>query len=239
MFRRLLGLLRSFRRRLLGRVANARLLPITRAVRRENLTYLSAEKLARIESALQMTRAVKGDIVEFGVALGGSAIILAKSSSKRFFGLDVFAMIPPPTSEKDDENSRARFQEIKAGRSKGIGGDDYYGYRPDLYSDVVGAFQRHGLTVDGEQIVLAKGLFEDTLPKLPVEAIALAHIDCDWYDPVRFCLESIADRVSDGGIVVIDDYYDYGGCKTAVDEFLSGRRDFRFEPGPNPFLVKS
>jgi asparagine synthase (glutamine-hydrolysing) len=231
--------LRSLRKRVIGLAASARLLPITRAVQREKLTYLSAEKLARIERALRRTRLIKGDIVEFGVALGGSAIVLAKSGGKRFFGLDVFGMIPPPTSEKDDEHSRKRFEEIKAGRSEGIGGDDYYGYRTDLYSDVVMAFQRHGLAVDGERIVLAKGLFEDTWPTLPVGQISLAHIDCDWYDPVRYCLEAIADKMAPGGVVIIDDYHAYGGAKIAVDEFLAARPHFSIEMGENPILVKA
>jgi asparagine synthase (glutamine-hydrolysing) len=208
-------------------------------VTRDKLTYLTPAKLVRLESAIRRTRHLNGDIVEFGVALGGSAIILAKTSRKRFVGLDVFAMIPPPISDKDDQHSRERFDVIKSGQSQGIGGDDYYGYRTDLYSDVVEAFHRHGLAVDGERIVLAKGLFEETWPRLSVGAIALAHIDCDWYDPVRFCLDSIADRMSANGIVVIDDYYDYGGCKTAVDEFLASRSDFAIELGPNPFLVKT
>jgi asparagine synthase (glutamine-hydrolysing) len=68
--------------------------------------------------------------------------------------------------------------------------------------------------------------------------IALAHIDCDWYDPVRFCLHAVADKVSEGGIVIIDDYNDWGGCRKAVDEFIAERSDYLFEDGPNPFLRK-
>jgi asparagine synthase (glutamine-hydrolysing) len=45
--------------------------------------------------------------------------------------------------------------------------------------------------------------------------------------------------MSANGIVIIDDYHDYGGCKTAVDEFLAARPDFAMEFGPNPFLVKA
>jgi len=85
--------------------------PVTRAVVRDRLTYLSVEKLKRIERAAKETEGVAGDILEFGVALGGSGIILAHSAAppKRFAGFDVFAMIPPPTSEKDDQKSKDRF----------------------------------------------------------------------------------------------------------------------------------
>jgi hypothetical protein len=65
--------------------------------------------------------------------------------------------------------------------------------------------------------------FEDTLH--PQTDIAFAHIDCDWYDPVRLCLERIVPRLSAGAYVVLDDYNDYGGCRRAVDEFLEAGPD--------------
>lgn len=213
---------------------------ITRAVVKDRLTYLSPDKLKRIQRALKETKDVPGDILEFGVALGGSGIIFAHhiGESRRFLGFDVFGMIPPPTSKKDDAVSKERYEIIKSGASKGIGNDDYYGYKKDLISEVKASFARHCVPVDDESIILYKGLFEDTWPTVSVSAVSLAHIDCDWYDPVRFCLNACADKVSEGGIIVIDDYHDYGGCRTAVDEFIAERRNYTFEDGANPFLKK-
>jgi O-methyltransferase len=214
--------------------------PSTRAVVRDRLTYLSPSKLRRIHSALEETRGVEGDVIEFGVALGGSGIIFAKNKgeSRRFLGFDVFQMIPPPTSEKDDAKSKDRYQKIKSGTSKGIRGDKYYGYRDNLFAEVKDSFARHGVPADGERITLYRGLFEETWPTVNVKSVALAHVDCDWYEPVRFCLQAVADKMTPGGIIIIDDYNDYGGCRTAVDEFLTERDDFQFEVGPNPFLRK-
>jgi asparagine synthase (glutamine-hydrolysing) len=214
--------------------------PVTRAVVKDHLTYLPIEKLRRIQRALDQSSGIDGDILEFGVALGGSGIILAHGAkgARRFIGFDVFGMIPPPTSDKDDAKSRQRYETIRSGQSKGIAGDEYYGYRTDLFEDVRAAFARHGVPVDGSKVMLVKGLFEETWPTVAVGSIALAHIDCDWYDPVKFCLDVCADKLGEGGIVIIDDYNDYGGCRTAVDEFLAARPDFTFEPGLNPFLRK-
>ena len=39
-----------------------------------------------------------------------------------------------------------------------------------------------------------------------------------------------------GGVILIDDYHDYGGCRTAVEEFLSSNPDYLFEDGANPIL---
>jgi O-methyltransferase len=219
------------------RLAQLSLSPVARAVLADRLTYLSVEKLRRIDAILRETQGVPGDIVEFGVALGGSGIILAAGAKgrKRFVGFDVFETIPPPTSDKDDAMSKARYAEIAAGRSTGIGGDSYYGYRPDLLSDVTRSFTRHGVPLS-DQVVLHQGLFADTWPEAGVSAMSLAHIDCDWYDPVKYCLDACADRLSVGGAIIVDDYFDYGGCRVAVDEFMAERRDFVFDKGANPIL---
>jgi O-methyltransferase len=212
----------------------------SRAVVKDRLTYLTPVKLRRLQNALEETQAVDGEILEFGVALGGSGIILAKHADglKAFRGFDVFGMIPPPTSDKDDAKSRDRYETIRSGASSGIQGDEYYGYKRDLYSEVSASFARHGVPVDDANVFLYRGLFEQTWPTAKVQSISLAHIDCDWYDPVKFCLKACADRVTKGGIIIIDDYHDYGGCRVAVNEFVEEHPGFIFEDGPNPFLRK-
>jgi O-methyltransferase len=212
-------------------------------VRDEGLTYLGFEKLGRLERALKgaLKATDVGDVLEFGVALGGSAVLLAKQarkSGRRFAGFDVFGMIPPPTSEKDDQKSKERYQVIASGQSKGIAGAEYYGYRSDLYSEVCETFKRYGVPADGAEICLVKGLFEETWPIYLSKAVAFAHIDCDWYDPVKYCLEVVADKMLPGGAIVLDDYNDYGGCKTATDEFLSAHKDYVFHSGVNPILQR-
>jgi O-methyltransferase len=54
--------------------------------------------------------------------------------------------------------------------------------------------------------------------------ISLLRLDCDSYQNVRYCLDNLYDLVTQGGFVIIDDYYDYDGCAIAVHEFLSKRR---------------
>jgi O-methyltransferase len=200
----------------------SRISPVSRRVRDARLTYLRDGKLERIEQALEdITRSsVPGCFIECGVALGGSGIVIATlmPDGRTFHGYDLFGMIPPPTSEKDDEKSRARYETIHSGQSRGIGDDQYYGYVENLYDRVVENFARFGQPVDGRRVALHKGDFQETLH--PPSAIAFAHIDCDWYDPVKLCLDRIVPRLSQGAYVVLDDYNDYGGCRRAVDEFL-------------------
>lgn len=205
--------------------ARRRLSPTARRVERERLTYLSAQKLVNLEwCASQIERReVPGDVVEAGVALGGSAIALADrlTPQRAFDGYDVFGTIPPP-SGRDGADAHERYAVIAAGESTGIDGDPYYGYVEDLYARVVASFRAHGIEL-GERVRLHRGLFEETLhPRGP---LALVHIDSDWYEPVRLCLERTYPHLSTGAFVVLDDYHDYDGCRSATDEFLAKRAD--------------
>lgn len=213
------------------------------AVREARLTYLSPAKLHNLERYLEQIEmdGVEGDCVEYGVALGGSAILIAKlmGPDRSFTGFDLFGTIPPP-SPRDAEESHARYEVIASGRSAGIGGDRYYGYEDDLYGKVVKHFKAFGLGVGGPRIDLVKGLFDDTVSFGPEKKIAFAHIDCDWHDPVALCLEKTYARLSPGGVIILDDYNDYGGCRTATTDFLRHHADMRLaDDSHNAVLLRN
>ena len=200
------------------------------AVREERLTYLTAgmlEDLAASVTALERD-GVAGVIVEAGTARGGSAIVLAaaKSRERPMKVYDVFDMIPPP-SERDGADVHRRYEKIVAGAARGPGGETYYGYRDDLYSEVRESFARHGVPVHEHRVELVRGLFEDTIQV--DEPVALAHLDGDWYESTMTCLTRIAPLLIAGGRIVLDDYYTWSGCRKAVDEYFAGRDGFRFE----------
>lgn len=120
---------------------------VARRVREDDLTYLSWERLRTLERwvARVQGEGVPGDLVEAGVALGGSGIVMAAALDGRrgYVGYDRFAMIPPP-SERDGRRSHERYRTIVSGASPGIGGAIYYGYVPDLLKRVVESFARFG-----------------------------------------------------------------------------------------------
>ncbi|MFC1964479.1 TylF/MycF/NovP-related O-methyltransferase [Chloroflexota bacterium] len=78
------------------------------------------------------------------------------------------------------------------------------------------------LRLDSKRVHLVKGWFADTLPvyKKDLGTIALLHLDCDWYESVKLCLEQLYDSIVSGGFIVIDDYGYWGGCREAVHEFI-------------------
>ena len=195
-------------------------------VRRKNLTYLGPEKSDSLFDCVEavLTTDTPGDFVEFGVALGGSGICLASSldGARGYVGFDVFSMIPPP-SAIDGEDVNARYKTIAAGKSPGIGGDQYYGYVENLYDIVTANFLSFGL--GDQKVSLVKGLFQDTLPLHGAIKIAIAHVDCDWYEPVLYCLNYAWPRLSQGGFIVLDDYNDWSGCRKATNAFVSSNKD--------------
>jgi hypothetical protein len=208
-------------------------------VREEQLTFLSADNLAmlaRLVTEIEQS-ARPGLIIEAGTALGGSAIAMAAAKSRRrpMYVYDVFATIPPP-SEHDGPDVHQRYERIISGEAKGFGDETYYGYREDLYAEVTSSFQRLGVPVDEHNINLVKGLFQDTI--VLDEPVALAHLDGDWYESTMTCLERITPLLVPGGRIVLDDYFAWSGCRTAVDEYFADRPGYLLEKRARMHVVR-
>lgn len=187
----------------------------------DGLTYLTVDALIDLAEAVERleTAGVDGAIIECGTALGGSAIVLAacKSPGRPMHVYDAFGVIPPP-SDVDGERVLARYEEIVGGQSEGISGGTYYGYHDDLFGEVTATFERFGFGLATNNIEMHKGLYEDTLDvQFPV---ALAHLDCDWFESVTTCLRAVGGKLVAEGRIVVDDYHCWDGCTLAVDDFL-------------------
>lgn len=199
-------------------------------VRRAHLSFLEAEALLDLAEAAvsQEKQSIGGMFVELGCARGGSAVVLASAKDRKrpFFIYDTFGLIPAP-SEHDGPDVHARYAVIASGNARGGGGQPYYGYRENLLAEVVQTLTSFGLGPGENSIHLVKGVFSDTLRiQTPV---ALAHFDCDWYESVKTGLGAIEPHLVKGGILVIDDYYTWSGCRRAVDEYFHGRSgEFQF-----------
>lgn len=194
-------------------------------IRRHRLSYLGVDALLDLRHEVKRIERdrVPGVVLEAGVALGGSAVMLSSSKdpARELLLYDVYGMIPAP-SQKDGEDVHRRYEVITSGASRGIRGDTYYGYRDDLREFVEHVLTTFGYPPDEHRIQLIEGLYEDTLhpPK-----VALAHVDADWYASVKVCLDRIWPKLSSGGVMIFDDYYHWSGCRKAVDEWLKDRTD--------------
>jgi hypothetical protein len=170
------------------------------------LSYLNLFFLQELADRLNRER-VPGAFVECGVYRGGSAGILGFEACRTqpvrpLWLFDVFGAYPTPGT--DDEESMGRLREFLGSREQ-----------------TCRILQRIGFPTS--ELHLVAGLIEDTLPTVETFPVALLHIDCNFHDAVRTCLEVLYDRVVSGGYVVLNDYGRYAGCKKAVDEFALSR----------------
>jgi len=198
-------------------------------LRRNALTYCGRPgKLEVVHECVKRVEAasIPGIMVEAGVAMGGSAIVIAKTKSpQRELRLyDVFEMLPPPAAN-DDAKSHEVYQNFLAGKVSAAVDRNYVGHAKDLLSFTRDNMKRTGVDPEALNIRFVKGLYEDTLRV--DEPVAFAHIDCDWYDSVKLCIERLADRMSEGGVMLFDDYHSFQGCRKAVDEWLPTDPRFR------------
>ncbi|HEX6944181.1 MAG TPA: TylF/MycF/NovP-related O-methyltransferase [Gemmatimonadaceae bacterium] len=174
-------------------------------------TMVGVTRLAALYDAVSwvMANEIPGDLVECGVARGGSGAVMAIAAeearaNRTLWLFDTFEGLPNPSRADPDYELALRY----AGKCRGE------------LEDVQGLFTHLGLD---RRVRYTKGLFHDTLPRSPVGAIAVLHLDCDWHDSVKECLENLYDRVAPGGVIQFDDYGHWLGARKAVDEFRARR----------------
>lgn len=152
---------------------------------------------------------IPGDVVECGAARGGSAALMVLTlqrlgARRKIWLFDTFEGLPAPTANDPDFELADLFTGTCVG----------------TLDEVRELFHRLNLTQDAEFV---KGLFQHTLPVTPISHIALLHIDGDWYESVKVCLDQLYDKVVPGGVIQFDDYGYWQGARRAVDEFFEQR----------------
>jgi O-methyltransferase len=186
---------------------------------------------------------IPGDFVECGVWKGGAVGVMALANIdagaplRRLHLFDAFDDIcePDPLLDGDDaleEVRRITGRTDLAGRLVPLDGIYKHMGGPGTV-EICRDLLTHRCGYPDDLLSFHVGWFQDTVPKSiedgTPDAIALLRLDGDFYASTRVCLDGLFDRVSPGGVVVIDDYGAYEGCRRAVHDFLDHR-------GLRPFL---
>lgn len=181
------------------------------------LTMVGKKRLNNIRKLLSEcdSDGVLGDFVECGVWRGGASIyaaaVIATSFRKRDVWLcDSFQGLPNPTHKLD------RMDPVHLWKDSDV--------LAVPLSEVQDNFKK--LNLLGPNIHFVKGWFKDTLSELPCKRIAVLRADGDMYESTMQIL-GLWRKVSPGGYVIIDDYYDVQGCRKAVDSFFHLYPDLR------------
>jgi hypothetical protein len=87
------------------------------------------------------------------------------------------------------------------------------------FEEVRSTFLRTGYPE--ERLHFVQGLVEDTIPQHAPKVIALLRLDTDYYQSTKHELAHLGPRIPVGGVLLIDDYGHFQGCKKAVDEYVA------------------
>lgn len=165
-------------------------------------TLLSKERFIQAYSAVKyvIEHNVPGCIVECGVFRGGALAIMGLAlndahEDRRVWGFDTFE--GHPLAKK---------------------GERHQGKHAASELDVLETFEQLGVDVD---LSLIRGMVQNTLPEHleAIGEIAVLRLDVDTEPATRVCLQELYKQVADGGIVIIDDYGKWEGCRQAVNQF--------------------
>lgn len=183
----------------------------------------SAERIEALYDSLEYLRKnnIEGDCVETGVWRGGNILGMCSylnfyRINKKVFAYDTFkGMTPPQNIDVDFQGNKASdiLQNVLCDSSlEDVKKNVSLSHFPDSnIRYVVGD--------------ICSTLFDEkNLPK----KISLLRLDTDWYQSTKTGIEILYPRLSKGGVLIVDDYGHWGGCKQAIDEYFNGRK-IKFE----------
>lgn len=170
-----------------------------------------------------VTRAgVRGDIVECGVWRGGSAMVVASTlkalgdTTRTLYLYDTYeeGMTEPDRMKDvqvlDGKSAHAKWTVMQGNNQK---------WHDAPMEEVRNSLRRTGYPMD--HVVFVRGRVEDTIPSAMPSDISLLRLDTDWYASTRHELIHLFPLLSDGGVLIIDDYGHWKGARDAVDEYFT------------------
>lgn len=191
-------------------------LPFERNIENVGFSHsmMGRQRMDNLHQCLDIIRMkqVPGDVMECGVWRGGGCIFMAGylkahgMTGRRVLVADSFDGLPKPRRENDAklDLSKERFPELAI-----------------PLETVKNNFAIYDLLDD--HVVFLKGWFRDTLPTAPVKQLAILRLDGDLYESTTDALDALYDKVSAGGVVIIDDFNGIRACEQAVRDFFVRR----------------
>ena len=174
-------------------------------------TMVGLKRLDNIEFCVGdvLRRGVPGDLMETGVWRGGAVIFMRAvlkehgDTSRTVWVADSFQGLPKVADQRHTDDIEDALWTA--------------GELAISLDQVKDNFRRYGFL--DEQVRFLPGWFQDTLPKAPVERLAVLRLDGDMYESTMVALEALYPKLSVGGYLIVDDYHAVRGCRRAVDDF--------------------
>lgn len=186
------------------------------------VSMLPLKRFEHLQTCIEdvLARGISGDLIEAGVWRGGATIFMRAalkaydSTDRTVWVADSFEGLPEPDAEKFPLEAKAHQGPVMT---------KTYKHLAVSLEEVQRNFRAYGML--DEQVRFLKGWFKDTLPSAPIERLAIARLDGDFYESTRDGLVNLYDKLSIGGYIIIDDYGEtsWTYCRKAVDEFRRER----------------
>jgi hypothetical protein len=185
-------------------------------------TMTSQERLIAFITAIKYIHkaGIPGDIVECGVWRGGSMMAAALTlinigdHNRSLYLYDTFEGMPEPASV--DINLFGGSAVNKRNKMRKEGGSSEW-----CYASIEEV--KHNLKETDfaeNRLFFIKGKVEDTIPSTLPSRIAILRLDTDLYESTRHALHHLYPLLTSGGILILDDYGHWQGCKLAADEYF-------------------
>lgn len=192
----------------------------------QELTMTSPQRVLALVSAVEYLEAnrIAGSIVECGVWRGGSMSAVAKTlmnrgaTSRDLWLYDTFEGMSEPTANDVDFLGQTADQLLQTHDRA----DQKSVWCCSPVEQVRQTMQQTGYPES--RVHFVEGKVEETLPQTLPERIALLRLDTDWYESTRCELEYLFPRLVPGGVLIIDDYGHWEGCRRAVDEYFANHK---------------
>lgn len=193
-------------------------------------TLTSPERLVALMDATSyvIRRGIPGALVECGVWRGGSVLATIEvllrlgATDRDVYLYDTFEGMTAPTEldTSSFEQERSALEEWKHYERQGRRAWDW-AFGADVFNldDVRDLVHRTGYPA--ARIHFVVGPVEETIPAGAPDRIALLRLDTDWYESTRHELVHLYPKLSQGGVLIIDDYGHWDGARRAVDEYVA------------------
>lgn len=189
-------------------------------------TMTSAERLFSLIQAIRYvsSASIPGEIVECGVWRGGSMMAAARTliecddARRKLYLFDTFDGMSAPSAKDVGIDGQAASDLLRTEDRNNPNSAWCYASLEDVRGSMA------GVGYEPARVHFVKGKVEDTIPGGAPERIAVLRLDTDWYESTRHELEHLYPRLSPGGVLIIDDYGHWAGCRQAVDEYFSSRK---------------
>jgi O-methyltransferase len=189
-------------------------------------TMTSPERLLALIDAVRhcVRRDIPGAFVECGVWRGGSVLAMILTlqelgvANRDIYLFDTFEGMTEPTEHDQSQFDRPALETWRqAGDERPWG--EVFG--PETFNEQSVRETLLGTGYPAERLHFVRGSVEVTIPAGAPEMIALLRLDTDWYESTRHELEHLYPSVSDGGVLIVDDYGHWEGARRAVDEYFA------------------